>query len=56
MSGMRKLKAIACSAAVLLSASAPLLSADSPAQLPSGAYKHGLLLSIDGLHALDVAN
>jgi len=53
MSGMKKLKAMAFSVAFLWAVSAPLLNAQSPA---NGKFKRVLLISVDGLHALDVAN
>jgi hypothetical protein len=56
MSAMTKLKAMVFSAALLWSVSAPLLNAASTAASPSGKqFKHVLLISVDGLHALDVA-
>jgi hypothetical protein len=56
MSRMTKLKAMAFSAAFLLAASAPLLNAASTTDSSNGKFKHVLLISVDGLHALDVAN
>ena len=56
MSGIKKLKAMAFPAVFLLAIAAPLLNAASETQPPSGKqFKHVLLISIDGLHALDVA-
>jgi len=56
MSGMMKLNAMACSAALfLLAVSAPLFSADSTVNTSGGKFKQVLLISIDGMHALDVA-
>jgi hypothetical protein len=55
MSPMTKLKAIALSVAFLLAVSAPLLNAQSAATV-NGKFKRVLLISVDGLHALDVAN
>jgi hypothetical protein len=55
MFGMTKLKALV-SATLLLTIPLPLLGADSNAHPPAGTYQHVLLISIDGLHALDVAN
>jgi hypothetical protein len=56
MSGMMKIRAIVLSAAFLWAVSAPLLNAASTAASPDGKqFKHVLLISIDGLHALDVA-
>jgi hypothetical protein len=56
MSGMMKLKAMAFSTVFLLAVSAPFLNAQSTATPPSGKFKRVLLISVDGLHALDVAN
>jgi hypothetical protein len=55
MSRIMKLKALAFSVAFLLAASAPLLNAASTAP-SSGKFKRVLLISVDGLHSLDVAN
>src|ERR1700676_804674 len=51
MSKFTKMKAMAVFTAFLLAI--PLLDAQST---PSGKFKHVLLVSVDGLHALDVAN
>jgi len=56
MSRITKLKAMAFCAAFLLTVSAPLLKAQSAATLSSDRFTHVLLISVDGLHALDVAN
>jgi len=56
MSGITKFKTLACTAAFLLTAAAPLFSADSAANPHNSNVKHVLLISVDGLHALDVAN
>jgi hypothetical protein len=55
MSPMTKFKAIAFSVAILLAVSAPRLNAQSAATI-NGKFKRVLLISVDGLHALDVAN
>src|SRR6202140_256589 len=55
MSKITKLKAMAFSVAFLLAVSAPLLNAQSTATPLSGKFKRVLLISVDGLHALDVA-
>ena len=49
-----KLKAGALTAVLCLTLSAPLL-AQSQSVSASGNIKHVLLISVDGLHALDVA-
>jgi hypothetical protein len=53
MSKFTKMKAMAVFTGLLLAVSVSLLNAQST---PSGKYKHVLLISVDGLHALDVAN
>jgi hypothetical protein len=53
---MTKLKAMALSTAFVLAVSAPLLNAQSTATPRSTKFKRVLLISVDGLHALDVAN
>jgi hypothetical protein len=55
MSPISKLKAIAFSVAFLLAVTAPLLIAQS-APAVNAKFKRVLLISVDGLHALDVAN
>ena len=55
MSGITKLKAVAFSVVFLLAVSAPLLNAQSTDTPPSGKFKRVLLISVDGLHAVDVA-
>src|ERR1700680_4054225 len=54
MSKITKLIAIAVSTAFLLAVSVPFLNAQSAP--PGGKFKRVLLISVDGLHALDVAN
>ena len=54
MSQIARLKAMAFSIVLLLAVAAPLLNAQS--NPPGGKFKHVLLISVDGLHALDVAN
>jgi Type I phosphodiesterase / nucleotide pyrophosphatase len=54
MSKLTKLKAMAFSVGFLLAVSAPFLNAQSTPS--SGKVQHVLLISVDGLHALDVAN
>ena len=56
MSRITNWKATAFSAALLLAVSAPLLNAASPAQPPSTPFQHVLLVSIDGMHAVDYLN
>ena len=57
MSRVTKLSALVFCGAFLLAVTAPLSNAASTATTPSGKqFKHVLLISIDGLHALDVAN
>ena len=51
---MSRMKTIAVSTAFLLAAFVPLLNAQSAPS--AGKFKHVLLISVDGLHALDVAN
>src|ERR1700675_3250820 len=53
MSKFTKMKAMAVFTGLLLAVSVSLLNAQST---PSGKYKHVLLISVDGLHAVDVAN
>jgi hypothetical protein len=50
-----KLKAMVFSVALLFAVSAPLLNAASSGDRHHG-FRHVLLISVDGLHALDVAN
>jgi hypothetical protein len=56
MSRTTKLKAITFSVAFLLAVSTLLLNAQSTPSPSSRKFKHVLLISIDGMHALDVAN
>ena len=56
MSRITNWKATAFSAVLLLAVSAPLLNAASPAQPPSTPFQHVLLVSIDGMHAVDYLN
>jgi hypothetical protein len=51
---MSRLKTLAVSTAFLLAVFVPLLNAQSAPS--AGKFKHVLLISVDGLHALDVAN
>jgi hypothetical protein len=56
MSKITNCKATAFSAAFLLVASAPMLNAASHAKSPSRPFQHVLLVSIDGMHAVDYLN
>ena len=56
MSRSKNWKATAFFAVCLLAASAPLLNAASQAQSPTGPFQHVLLVSIDGMHAVDYLN
>jgi type I phosphodiesterase/nucleotide pyrophosphatase len=57
MSRITMLKTIVLSAIFAIAISVPLLNAVSTAQPPhDGQFKHALLISIDGMHALDIAN
>jgi hypothetical protein len=57
MSRIAKLKALAFSAVFLLAIPTPLLNAASQAgRTGAGQYQHVLLVSIDGMHAIDYLN
>ncbi len=56
MSRVTNWKATAFSAVLLLAVSTPLLNAVSPTQSPSGPFQRVLLVSIDGMHAVDYLN
>src|SRR5579864_7646888 len=56
MSRIAKLKAIAVSTAFLLVVSTPPLNAASQAKAPAAKFQRVLLVSIDGMHALDYLN
>ena len=56
MSRLTKLGALTSCAALLLINSVPLFAADYKTHTPGASYQHVLLISVDGLHALDVAN
>jgi Type I phosphodiesterase / nucleotide pyrophosphatase len=56
MSRSKNWKATAFFAVCLLAVSAPLLNAASQAQSPTGPFQHVLLVSIDGMHAVDYLN
>jgi hypothetical protein len=51
-----RLSGLACALALLAIAASPVFGAQSKTKSPSSAYQHVLLISIDGLHALDVIN
>jgi len=56
MSRITNWKATAFSAVFLLASSAPMLNAASQAKSPSTPFQHVLLVSIDGMHAVDYLN
>jgi Type I phosphodiesterase / nucleotide pyrophosphatase len=56
MSKITNWKATAFSAVFLLAASVPMLNAASQAQSPAAPFQHVLLVSIDGMHAVDYLN
>jgi hypothetical protein len=56
MSRVAKWKAIAVSTAFFFVASTPLLNAASQAQAPTAKFQRVLLVSIDGMHAVDYLN
>ena len=56
MTAFTKLKTIALSAAFFFAVSAPLLNAASQAKAPTAKFQRVLLVSIDGMHAVDYLN
>jgi len=56
MTAFTKLKTIALSAAFFFAVSTPLLNAASQAKAPTAKFQRVLLVSIDGMHAVDYLN